>query len=225
MGQDPEIIALSNAYESLKKMNKAQVFRIITWISDKFGLSQNSIKDERLLTYAENLTEENTSDLYDKKYSGKTGIRKSETAYNETIDMNVASEEFKKRRVRRKGETDTTTSESKTPPQELKDFDSTEELFKYVKPRKLSEKVLLILGYLREKHNFQETTSNEITTRLKKVEKNIKYISSTVNNLIRFKSNMITATKKNDVKQTRKKIMLTDEGLEYVKKIVSNSLK
>lgn len=225
MGQDPEIIALSNAYESLKKMNKAQVFRIITWISDKFGLSQNSIKNETIPVYAENLTDKHTSDINERKHSGQTENRKTEATYTHTIEFDDASEEIKKKRTRKKGESDTSTLEPKTPPHELKDFESTEELFKYVKPRKLSEKVLLILGYLRERYNFQETTSNEITTRLKKVEKNIKYISSTVNNLIRFKSNMITATKKNDVKQTRKKIMLTDEGLEYVKNIVSNSLK
>ncbi|MGD2091158.1 MAG: hypothetical protein PVH61_33595 [Candidatus Aminicenantes bacterium] len=203
MYHDPEIKALSNAYEALKGLDNDQITRIIDWVTSKFELNQHP-------------------DL--ETGPGEVDLSPQPVPV-EAVEP--AAEPIKKRRGRKPGQVRRRIEE--TPPQPvavaLKGFmkyDSLEEIFNVSTTKKSGAKMLLAAAYLQEKENLKELSSYDISSRLKKIGEEVKHPSAAINSLIRKKPPLLLQTGTHGASaKSRRKFRVTEEGLRIAKKYIN----
>lgn len=200
MNKDPEIIALSNVYDSLRGLTHTQVKRIIEWITSKFGLDEEtSIRD----VHTQNLEAE-------PPIPGKIE------------PVQPAAVPVKKKRGRPPGKI-----QPRTVSAGIKGFmkyDSLEELFFASNVKTIGSRILLAAAYLQEKENLKELSSYIVSSRLKNLGETVTNPSAAINNLMSKKPPLLLQTGRNaDSKQSRRKFRVTEEGLRIARNYINEN--
>jgi hypothetical protein len=203
MYYDPEINALGNVYEALKRLDNDQVKRIMDWVTGKFELD---------------------------KHPGITTGQKEVDVSPEPVPVEAvepAAEPVKKRRGRKPGKIQPGAEEISAQPvaSGLKGFmkyDSLKDIFKASTAKRTGARMLLAAAYLQEKENFKELTSYVISSQLKKAGVEIKHPSATLNSLIGKKPPVLLQTGKHgDSEKSRRKFRVTEEGLKIARNYIN----
>jgi len=191
MNQDPEIDALSSVYDTLTGLNHAQIKRIIDWITDKFGLSEEK---------------------------PPLKVIEHQVAPPPVEPTEPVRELVKKRRGRRPKMAQPTPQPEQTAITSFMKFGTVEDLFFSSNVRTAASKILLVAAYLHEKHNLNEFSSFDINSRLKKVGYGVQNITSFINTLMDKEPPLLIQTgKMGDTKQAKRKFQVTEEGLRIAR--------
>lgn len=191
MNKDPEIEALSSVYDTLRGLNHAQIKRIIDWVTDKFGLSEE-----------------------------KPPVKVTETRMTPppVEPTGPAREPVEKRHGRPPQKTQPTPQPEQTAVTGFMKFDTVEDLFFSSNVRTVASKILLVAAYLKEKDNLNEFSSFDINSRLKKIGYGVKNITNSINTLIDKTPPLLIQTgKMGDTKQAKRKFQITEEGLRIAR--------
>ncbi|UCH93790.1 MAG: hypothetical protein JSV88_26470 [Candidatus Aminicenantes bacterium] len=197
MTQDPEIIALNDVYQALEGLNSAQIKRIINWVSSKFGVPGKEV--------------------------GGTVTQTPTPTPVEAVQP--AAEPVKKRRGR-PPKIERSTAEYLKPEQAgikgILKYETLEELYFSSHVSTISSKILLVAAYLQEKHNLKDFSSNDISSRLKKLGQRVPNISASINNLLAKKPPLLVQTGRlGDSRQSRRKYSVTEEGLRAASNFIN----
>ncbi|UCH92460.1 MAG: hypothetical protein JSV88_19480 [Candidatus Aminicenantes bacterium] len=192
MNQDPEINALSKVNETLKGLNRAQIKRIIDWITSKFELlGKKPVMDK----------------------AGPPGVTAKPVETAEPIEKPV-----KKRRGRRPKKAQPKPGPEQTEIKGFMKYETVEDLFFASNVRTIASKILLVAAYLQEKHNFKEFSSLDINSRLKNIGQGVQNITTSINSLVDKKPPLLIQTRKmGDSKQAKRKFRVTEEGLRIAR--------
>jgi hypothetical protein len=192
-GSDYEIVALSQVFDSLKHLNKAQVSRVVHWVKDRFGLEEGPVTYEILpampIERVDTIPDENVS------RENNTGPAMEEQA----------------------------PKEKSAGKKDIKDYESISDLFADANAGKVSAKVLLMAAYLQERLILKEISSREISSRLKRIFPSIKHTSGIIANILKKNPPLlISSGKEGNTKQARKKFHVTELGLDEARKYLKN---
>lgn len=200
MYQDQEINVLSSVYETLKRLDNDQIKRIVDWVTSKFNLEKpeavEAVKREAALSSQPSLPEAAEPVL--EPIKKRPGRKPRTAAPGFEVSQPAASgiKGFMK-------------------------YDSLEEVFSAAAAAKIGAKILLAAAYLQEKENFKELSSYEISSRLRKIGKDIKNSSVAINALMGKKPPLLiqTGTLGTSAK-SRRKFRVTEEGLKAAKNYI-----
>ncbi len=203
MYQDQEINALSSVYETLKRLDNDQIKRIVDWVTSKFSLEEpeafKAVKREAALP--------------------------AQPSWEEAAEPVL--EPLKKRPGRKPGKAVPGPDVSQPVASGLKGFmkyDSLEELFSAAAVKKIGAKILLAAAYLQEKENFKELSSYDVSSRLKKIGKEIKNASVAINALMGKKPPLLIQTGMlGPSPKSRRKFRVTEEGLKAARAYLPKS--
>jgi hypothetical protein len=201
MYHDEEINALSNVYESLKGLNNRQVKRIIDWVTSKFNLD----KPEAIRAVTPEAA-----------VSPQPVPQEPAEAFVEPV---------RKRRGRKPGKAMPGVEVSQPVVSGIKGFmkyDALEEIFSASTVKRIGQKILLTAAYLQEKENFKELSSYDVSSRLKKIGKDIKNASVAINGLMSKKPPLLIQTGTLGVGlKSRRIFRVTEEGLKVAKTYIN----
>jgi hypothetical protein len=201
---DDEINALSKVYESLKGLNKAQVKRIIDWVTGKFALDKHP----------------------DLKAVEREVGPSAEAA--PTVSAEGAVEPVKKRRGRppTKAKLKTGEGQPETTALGIPEFvkhDTFEDLFFSSNAKTITAKILLAAAYLQEKKNIKEFGSSDLNAMMKKIGQAVQNISASVNVLLMKKPPLLKqAGKPGSHKHARRAYCVTEEGLRIARNYIND---
>jgi hypothetical protein len=101
----------------------------------------------------------------------------------------------------------------------ITDYETVLDLFSESNVKKVSSKILLMSAYLQEKLKFEEISSFDINSRLKRIKHGVTNISSAINGLVKKRPQLLTVVEKpgEEDKPSRRKFRVTEEGLKLVK--------
>jgi hypothetical protein len=217
MYEDPEISAMSKVLEAFKDLHNDQRRRIIDWITSKFGL----LEDQQQVVKSLARISEKPAD---------THIYTEPEPVPESVGI---SEEPTVGEVVQVAEPIPVVEEPTPAPNEIKEVDivsdplkglglkryrSIETLFLSSNVKTVPSKILLAAAYLQEKLNFEEISSFDINSRLKKMGYGVPNISSSLNSLLNKKPPlMVQIRKAGDSKQAKRKFKVTEEGLQLAR--------
>jgi len=201
MYHDEEISALSNVYESLKGLNNRQIKRIIDWLTSKFNLD----KPEAIRAVTPEAA-----------VSPQPVPQEPAEAFVEPV---------RKKRGRKPGKAVPGIEASQSVVSGIKGFmkyDSLEEIFSASTVKRIGQKILLAAAYLQEKENFKELSSYDVSSRLKKIGKDIKNASVAINGLMSKKPPLLIQTGTLGVGlKSRRIFRVTEEGLKVAKTYIN----
>ncbi len=217
MYEDPEISAMSKVLGAFKGLQNDQRRRIIDWITSKFGL----LEDQQQVV-------KSLASISEKPADTRT------YAEPEPVPASVGiSEEPPVRGVTQVAEPIPVEEEPTPTPDEiietdkisdslkglgLKRYRSIETLFLSSNVKTVPSKILLAAAYLQEKLNFEEISSFDINSRLKKMGYGVPNISSSLNSLLNKEPPlMVQIRKAGDSKQAKRKFRVTEEGLQLAR--------
>lgn len=102
---------------------------------------------------------------------------------------------------------------------DITDYETVLDLFSESNVKKVSSKILLMAAYLQEKLKFEEISSFDINSRLKRIKHGVTNISSAINGLVKKKPQLLAVVEKpgEEEKPSRRKFRVTEEGLKLVK--------
>ena len=204
MYPDDEINALSKVYESLKGLNKAQVKRVIDWVTSKFALDKHP----------------------DLKVIERKVEPIPEPASVESAEAMVKPE--KKRRGRPPAKVTLRTAEeqpqTRVPEITVFDkYDTFEDLFFSSDARTITAKILLAAAYLQEKKKIKEFGSSDLNAMMKKIGQVVQNISASINVLLMKKPPLLIQTRKSEAKKhARRAYRVTEEGLRIARNYVND---
>ena len=207
MNVDPEILALNKVFESLRGLNQAQIRRIINWLKDKFGLDLPELMSLQAqvepVPPQEAAAPADTGDKPVKKRRGRGFLKESqpqEPAPEQDEDLSF-----------NKGPSIVV----KTALTGFHKFESLEDVFKAVKVRKGTEKILIAAAFLQEGRNYKELSSYDISSSLKAIGQGLVHVSGLLNSLIgRTPAFLVEIGKYSSGQQGRRKFRVTEEGLK-----------
>lgn len=102
---------------------------------------------------------------------------------------------------------------------DITDYETVLDLFSESNVKKVSSKILLMAAYLQEKLKFEEISSFDINSRLKRIKHGVTNISSAINGLVKKRPQLLAVVEKpgEEEKPSRRKFRVTEEGLRMVK--------
>ncbi|MCX6583616.1 MAG: hypothetical protein NT166_25865 [Candidatus Aminicenantes bacterium] len=102
---------------------------------------------------------------------------------------------------------------------DIKNYETVLDLFSESSVKKVGPKILLMSAYLQEKLKFEEISSFDINSRLKRIKHGVTNISSAINGLMKKKPQLLTEIEKpgEDGNSSRRKFRVTEEGLKLAK--------
>jgi hypothetical protein len=107
---------------------------------------------------------------------------------------------------------------------DLTDYESIADLFAAANLKRATAKIILMAAYMQERLNFKEMTSQDITNRLKRVDKSIRNVSVSISNILLKKPPVMIAIKKEgDAMQGRRKFRVTNEGVALARKYLEDA--
>ncbi|MGE5342364.1 MAG: hypothetical protein ACM3SY_12885 [Candidatus Omnitrophota bacterium] len=194
---DQEIVALSETFDALKKLDKPKIRRILNWIRDRLDIMEGK-------TFGEISPELSLSE------SPEAPLPKNKNNKKLTRNKKMKPEPAPKTRGK---------SGKKT----IADYDSVNDLFKDANLKRVSDKILLMAAYLQEQQNYKELSSFDINLRLKRLGVGVPNISSSINGIMNKKVKLLEeiTKKEGNAKAMRRKYRVTEEGL----KVANNYLK
>jgi hypothetical protein len=200
MYEDPEITAMSRVLEAFTGLENDQIKRIIEWITSKFGITEPLLLAE---TQPPASVPETAPAAAEEKVVVQEAAQAAAPAPETAAPQPEAPE---------------TQPDKKVDPLKglgLKRYKSIETLFLSSNTKTVGSKVLLAAAYLQEKLNFEEISSFDVNSRLKKMGYGVSNISNTLNTLIKKDPPLMIQTKKEgDSKQAKRKFRVTEEGLQ-----------
>lgn len=205
MIKDPEINALANVYEVLNSLNKAQIKRIMDWVTSKFSLDKQP-------------------DLKAVEKEVGPSLQPIPPVPGEAEQPAAAP--GKKRRGRKPGKKKLMVEEIQPPPsaEERTGFmkhDTFEDLCFSSSAKTVTAKILLAAAYLQEKKKIKEFGSSDINKFLKKIHLRVPNISASINNLMDKNPPLLLQTGKlGETKQARRTYTVTKEGLRIARNYI-----
>jgi hypothetical protein len=208
MYNDNEINVLSNVYEAIKGLNKAQIRRILEWVTSKFELEKHP-------------------DLKAVEREGEPKFRQ-EPAPTPVEVVESSVKPLKKRRGRRPTKSKPVVEKPVPQPAAAPGitgfikYDNFEDLLLFSKANTNTAKILLAAAYLQEKSNLKELGSYDISTLFKKIGEEVNQPSSAINNLMSKKPPLLlqTGTQGTGLK-SRRKFRVTEEGLRIARNYIN----
>lgn len=102
---------------------------------------------------------------------------------------------------------------------DITNYETVLDLFSESNVKKVSQKILLMSAYLQEKLKFEEISSFDINSRLKRIKHGVTNISSAINGLVKKKPQLLAVVEKpgEEDSPSRRKFKVTEEGLKMVK--------
>jgi hypothetical protein len=101
---------------------------------------------------------------------------------------------------------------------DITNYETVLDLFSESNVKKVSSKILLMSAYLQEKLKFEEISSFDINSRLKRIKHGVTNISSAINGLVKKKPQLLAVVEKpGEDNPSRRKFRVTEEGLKLVK--------
>ncbi|UCH92405.1 MAG: hypothetical protein JSV88_19200 [Candidatus Aminicenantes bacterium] len=209
MNPEPEINALSNVYEALKGLNKAQIKRILDWVTAKFILDtpQEFIAQQR-----------------------EAAPSTQPEILPESVEPpQPVVEPVKKRRGRKPGKKKRMVEETQeTPLQPVEpkitgfiEYDNFEDLLLFSNSKTNTAKILLAAAFLQDKKNLKEFGSYDISSMFKKIGEEVKHPSAAINSLMSKKPPLLVQTgTQGTSKQSRRKFRVTEEGLKMARNYI-----
>ncbi len=106
----------------------------------------------------------------------------------------------------------------RTDEKDITDYETVLDLFSESNVKKVSSKILLMGAYLQEKLKFEEISSFDINSRLKRIKHGVTNISSSINGLLKKSPKVFEVIEKpGEEKATRRKFRVTEEGLKQAR--------
>jgi hypothetical protein len=106
----------------------------------------------------------------------------------------------------------------RTDEKDITDYETVLDLFSEANVKKVSSKILLMGAYLQEKLKFEEISSFDINSRLKRIKHGVTNISSSINGLLKKTPKVFEVIEKpGEEKVTRRKFRVTEEGLKQAR--------
>ncbi len=106
----------------------------------------------------------------------------------------------------------------KTDEKDITNYETVLDLFSESNVKKVSHKILLMAAYLQEKLKFEEISSFDINSRLKRIKHGVTNISSSINGLLKKSPKVFDVIEKpGEGKTTRRKFRVTEAGLKQVR--------
>ncbi len=102
---------------------------------------------------------------------------------------------------------------------DIKNYETVLDLFSESNVKKVGSKILLMSAYLQEKLKFEEISSFDINSRLKRIKHGVTNISSAINGLMKKKPQLLTEVEKpgEEGKSFRRKFRVTEEGIKLAR--------
>jgi len=201
MYPDQEINALNSVYETLKRLDNDQIKRIVDWVTSKFSLEEpealKAVKRGADLSSQPSLEEAAEPVLAPLKKRPGRKPRKAMTGLEMSQPVASGIKGFMK-------------------------YDSLEEVFAETTAKRIGAKILLVAAYLQEKENLKELSSYDVSSRLKKIGKEIKNASVAINGLMGKKPPLLiqTGTLGTSAK-SRRIFRVSEEGLRVARKYLN----
>jgi hypothetical protein len=217
MYEDPEISAMHKVLVAFKGLQNDQRRRIIDWITGKFGL----FEEQRQVVKSLSGVSETPADTHPypeaEPVPEPVGMSEETTAGEvPQAEAPISPEEEPTPTPGEETETDIASDPLKG--LGLKRFRSIETLFLSSNVKTVPSKILLAAAYLQEKLNFEEISSFDINSRLKKMGYGVPNISSSLNSLLKKEPPlMILIGKAGDSKQAKRRFKVTEEGLQMAR--------
>ena len=247
MYDDPEISAMSNVLDALKGLDNNQVKRVLDWATSKFGLddvmrpvvtptpavqtvplgqnsspnpitpvTQNNPGDSVHKTVVDKMPLDNTDQVADdvtENVHDEDNALTDEEVMESEEDDDLAEVNF--------DESATFITKSLG----LERYENMENLFLGANVNTVGSRILLAAAFLQEKKNLDEVSSYEINSGLKKMGYGVTNITTAINSLLSKQPPLMKQTKKEgDSKQSKRKFMVTPEGLELAKTFLKNTV-
>jgi hypothetical protein len=217
MYEDPEISAMSKVLGAFKGLQNDQRRRIIDWITGKFGL----LEDQQQVVKSPTRVSEKPADIRThvepEPVPEPVGISEEPTVG----EAAQAEEPIPVEEEPAPGPDEIIETDKVTDPLKglgLKRYRSIETLFLSSNVKTVPSKILLAAAYLQEKLNFEEISSFDINSRLKKMGYGVPNISSSLNSLLNKEPPlMLQIRKAGDSKQAKRKFRVTEEGLQLAR--------
>ncbi|MCP5051240.1 MAG: hypothetical protein GY940_29010 [bacterium] len=231
MSIDPEIAAMSELYESLKGLDSAAVKRILDWTASKFevtGLEQAVPPAPPAMVQPVPVPV--TVPVTSAAPVFAQPVAPAPVPAAPVVEAPPAPEPIAETAAPAEPAPEDEPDEA--PPAKpvaeskdlstkglgLKRYKTIENLFLAANINTVSSRILLAASYLQEKHNFEELSSYEINSRLKKMGYGVTNITNAINSLLRKKVPLMRQTKKEGgSKQSKRKFVVTEEGLQLAK--------
>lgn len=189
MQLDPEISAMNETLDALKTLNNGQRKRVVDWITARYRLNE-------------------VSKFETPEEEEQTGAEEIEQPVEKALG---------RRRGRKPGpQKGRAAAADKS---DIKNYETVLDLFSEANVKKVSSKILLMSAYLQEKLKFEEISSFDINSRLKRIKHGVSNISTAINGLMKKKPQLLTEIEKpgEDGKSSRRKFKVTEEGLKLAK--------
>jgi hypothetical protein len=232
MHQDPELIAMSEVHDSLKSLDQGQVKRVLAWISSRLNVELEEPKlepEEPVVTPVAA-----TAQIVPVVQLAHPVVAPVTAAIEPAVNMAPVIETVKEDTE----EEDITEPEKDIPSQEsekpkkmstkglgLKRYKNIENLFLAADIKSVGSRILLAAAYLQEKHEYDEMSSYDINSRLKKLGYGVSNITTAINTLLNKKTPLMMQTKKDGTsKQAKRKFKVTEEGLELAKSFLKSAV-
>lgn len=234
MYHDPEILAMSQVYEAFKTLDNNQIKRVIDWLTSKFGIIDFQIplpphtqhKPQVIVYQAPVPTQPVVVQEAEKPIEEPIIIKapvvvpappKAEETSGPGEDFEEKVEAVRPAIIpREKDEKEEAGSaEASTKNLGIKRFKTIENLFLAADAKTVSERILLAGAFLQEKLDFPDFTSHDINSRLKKMGYGIENVTNAINSLLKRKKPLMIQTKKEgDTKQSKRRYLLSPDGLQ-----------
>jgi hypothetical protein len=240
MYQDPELIAMSDVHDSLKNLDKEQVKRVMDWISSKLNVELEDpapVVDETppppiiqtvqaaqvvpvvqlahpiipsVPAMVEPQVESVDTIQVPEMIEVTPPVEESPEEEPEATKVEIDNKESKKLSTKGLG---------------LKRYKHIENLFLAAEIKSVGSRILLAASYLQEKNGFEEMSSYDINSRLKKLGYGVSNITTAINTLLNKKIPLMMQTKKEGTsKQAKRKFKVTEAGLELAKTFLRSTV-
>lgn len=189
MQLDPEISAMNETLDALKTLDNGQRKRVVDWITARYRLTEVS------------------------KFQTPEEEKPTEAVeIVQSVEKPVA-----RRRGRKPGPQKARINAlDKT---DIRNYETVLDLFSEANVKKVGSKILLMSAYLQEKLKFEEISSFDINSRLKRIKHGVTNISTAINGLMKKRPQLLTEVEKpgEDGKPSRRKFRVTEEGLKLAR--------
>lgn len=220
MAFDPEIIVMEKVLEEYKSLGQDQRIRITKWLSARYNMRFILPDGE---TGPKNVTETTEAGAAQNAETPAPAEPVAETAPVEAGKADVADEPSNTREITafEPAENNFPVEPIPAASRSLDAYDTLEQLFQVVQPRRVGGRILLAAAYLQEKKNLNELTSLDINRALKNIGKGVPNITLAINRMVDKIPQLLTVTRKDgDTKQGRRNFKVTEEGIKQARNFI-----
>ncbi len=235
MYQDPELIAMSEVHGSLKSLETGQIKRVLDWISSRLNVELEEAPPETpelpVIPTAQVVPVVQLAQPIVSNLQPVVEPPAEPVAAVEADEADEAGEAEVGVETTPEPEAHPIQDENKKPMKlstkglGLKRYKNIENLFLAAEIKSVGSRVLLAAAYLQEKNDYEEMSSYDINSRLKKLGYGVSNITTAINTLLNKKTPLMMQTKKEGTsKQAKRKFKVTEEGLDLAKTFLRSAV-